>query len=284
MRRKRVSQATSAASSSKRSSAAGSRSMQTSVPAGAEPVGHQARVAARAEGAVHGGLAAARALSGRSARPPARVRASRVMSRRIAKALRHLLDVRVELPAARAPSGARPRPRGGPPRPPRPRPSRSPRARAAGRRSVTRPAASSSISKELPWKKRAQLAVLGAHRVQAGEGALDDLLVGLGRPDGHAGLRVLGENDVRRRTRRGTGPGCSAGSSRPASARSGPGMPSRPQRKSSDRSGGVGGAPPLRSVAGRHRTPLSPTLQHTFPPLPSDAAVGVGAAAADSAL
>src|SRR3954471_22404466 len=34
----------------------------------------------------------------------------------------------------------------------------------------------------------------------------------------------------------------------------------------SDRSGGVGGAPPLRSIAGRHPSPLSPTLQHP-PPL-----------------
>src|SRR5215211_5917654 len=33
----------------------------------------------------------------------------------------------------------------------------------------------------------------------------------------------------------------------------------------SDRSGGVGGAPPLRSIAGRHPSPLSPTLQHHFP-------------------
>src|SRR3954467_10951155 len=33
----------------------------------------------------------------------------------------------------------------------------------------------------------------------------------------------------------------------------------------SDRSGGGGGPPPLRSIAGRHPSPLSPTLQHRFP-------------------
>jgi hypothetical protein len=33
-----------------------------------------------------------------------------------------------------------------------------------------------------------------------------------------------------------------------------------------DRSGGVGGAPPLRSFAGRHRSPLCPTFQHPAPP------------------
>src|SRR3954470_21577931 len=39
-----------------------------------------------------------------------------------------------------------------------------------------------------------------------------------------------------------------------------------PERRGSelDRSGGVGGAPPLRSLC-RHCTPLSPTLQHISP-------------------
>jgi hypothetical protein len=39
-----------------------------------------------------------------------------------------------------------------------------------------------------------------------------------------------------------------------------------PRRKSSDRSGGVGGAPPLRSIRWPHSTPLLPTWQHDFPP------------------
>ena len=54
---KRVWHASSAASSSKRSAAAGSRSMQISAPVRAEPLGDRAGVAAAAEGAVDGGLA-----------------------------------------------------------------------------------------------------------------------------------------------------------------------------------------------------------------------------------
>ena len=53
---KRVSQATSAASSANAFSASGSRSMAISVPAGPEPVGDQARMAGRAERAVDGDL------------------------------------------------------------------------------------------------------------------------------------------------------------------------------------------------------------------------------------
>ena len=54
---KRVSQGTSAASSAKRSSAIGSRSMRDQRPRRAQAVGDEARVAAAAERAVDGDLA-----------------------------------------------------------------------------------------------------------------------------------------------------------------------------------------------------------------------------------
>ena len=54
---KRVWQATSAASSSKRSSATGRGRSPISVPVGADALGDQPRVAAAAEGAVDGDLA-----------------------------------------------------------------------------------------------------------------------------------------------------------------------------------------------------------------------------------
>ena len=57
---KRVRQATSAASSAKRSSATGSRSIGDEQSVGAEPVGHQARVPAAAERAVDRDLPGAR--------------------------------------------------------------------------------------------------------------------------------------------------------------------------------------------------------------------------------
>src|SRR5918998_2896797 len=107
MRRKRVSQATSAASSPKWRCAAGSRSMQTSVPPG------PSRSATRRAWppapnvqsiAVSPGWGAVRSINS-----PARTgTCTRLMSRRIAKALRHLPDLGVErlllgLPALPAP-------------------------------------------------------------------------------------------------------------------------------------------------------------------------------------
>ena len=127
----------------------------------AEPVGHQARVAA-----------ARRRCSPRRSRPrrgsvrsissPASTGTCvRVMSRRMAKALRHLLDLRRPGCAARPPTGRVPTPRGGPLRPRRRPPSRSRRAPRSGGGSVTRPAESSSMSNELPWKKRESLRCSG---------------------------------------------------------------------------------------------------------------------------
>src|ERR671923_700095 len=95
MRRKRVSQGTSRANSSKRSSGAGSGAMQTSVPAG------RSRSAIRRawppapkvqSTAVSPAVGAVRSISS----PASTGTCVRLMSRRIAKALGHLPDLRVE--------------------------------------------------------------------------------------------------------------------------------------------------------------------------------------------
>src|SRR5215213_6015455 len=192
MRRKRASQGASRASSSKRSSAAGSRSMQMSVPAG------PSRSASRRawppapkvqSTTVSPGAGAVRSISS----PASTGTCVRVMSRRMAKALRHLPDLRVErlllaLPALAAPDlevVAHPHhddllldPRVG-----------------HQRRGQGDPAGAVELDLErVALVEARELAVLRAHRVQPRERALDDRLVAAGRPDGHAGLRVLGEN------------------------------------------------------------------------------------------
>src|SRR3954464_3459869 len=95
MRRKRVSHATSPASSSKRASAAGSRSMQTSVPV--DPIRSATRRAWPPAPKVQSTTVSPRAGAVMSISSPARTGTwTGLMSRRIAKALRHLPDLRVE--------------------------------------------------------------------------------------------------------------------------------------------------------------------------------------------
>src|SRR5919107_4151795 len=95
MRRKRVSHATSLASSSKCSSASGSRSMHTSVPDG--PIRSAIRRAWPPAPKVQSTTVSPSAGAVSSMSSPARTgTCARVMSRRIAKSLRHLPDVRVE--------------------------------------------------------------------------------------------------------------------------------------------------------------------------------------------
>src|ERR687893_2138887 len=95
MRRKRVSQATSRARSSKCSSASGSRSMHTSVPDG--PIRSAIRRAWPPAPKVQSTTVSPGAGAVSSISSPARTgTCTRVMSRRIAKALRHLPDLRVE--------------------------------------------------------------------------------------------------------------------------------------------------------------------------------------------
>src|ERR671915_1230683 len=95
MRRKRVSQATSRASSSKRTSAAGSRSMHTSVPVG--PMRSATRRAWPPAPNVQSIAVSPGTGWVRSISSPARTgTCTRLMSRRIAKALGHLPDLGVE--------------------------------------------------------------------------------------------------------------------------------------------------------------------------------------------
>src|SRR3954449_9223622 len=107
MRMKRVSHGTSRAKASKRSSAAGSRSMQMSVPLGpmrsatsrAWPPSPKVRSMA-----VSRGLGPSRAINS-----PARTGTwVRVMSRRMAKALRDLDDLAIQLLLVGLPAGAVP--------------------------------------------------------------------------------------------------------------------------------------------------------------------------------
>src|SRR5918992_1381850 len=107
MRRKRVSQGTSRANSSKRSSAAGSRSMHTSVPAGPSrsAISRAWPPAPKVQStAISPAAGAVRSISSAASTGTC----VRVMSRRIAKAIGHLPDLGVEglllaLPALPAP-------------------------------------------------------------------------------------------------------------------------------------------------------------------------------------
>src|SRR5215210_6101842 len=192
MRRKRVSHATSRASSSKCSSATGSRSMQTSVPVG--PIRSAIRRAWPPAPKVQSTTLSPGAGAVSSISSPARTgTCTRFMSRRMAKALRHLPDLGVEsllllLPALLRPDlemvahahhddllldpGVR-----------------------EERRRQRHAAARVQLDLEgVALVEARQLAVLGPHRVQVAESALDDRLVRLGGPHRDAGLRVLCEN------------------------------------------------------------------------------------------
>src|SRR5215218_6838240 len=192
MRRKRVSHATSRASSSKCSSAAGSRSMQTSVPD--EPIRSAIRRAWPPAPKVQSITVSPVAGAVSSISSPARTgTCTRFMSRRMAKALRHLPDLRVQrllllLPALLRPHlevvahadhhdlllDARVREQ---------------------RRRERHAAARVQLDVEgVPLVEAREPAVVRTDRVQRAERAIDDGLVRLGGPDRHAGLGVLGEN------------------------------------------------------------------------------------------
>src|SRR5918992_4981294 len=107
MRRKRVWQGASRASSSKRSSAVGSRSMHTSVPVG--PSRSATRRAWPPAPKVQSTAISPAAGAVRSISSPASTgTCTRLMSRRIAKALRHLPDLGVEGLLLLLPALARP--------------------------------------------------------------------------------------------------------------------------------------------------------------------------------
>src|SRR5215204_438776 len=192
MRRKRVSQATSAASSSKRASAAGSRSMQTSVPV--DPSRSATKRAWPPAPKVQSTAVSPLAGAVRSISSPASTGTwTGVMSRRIAKALRHLPDCRVgglldRAPALRAPDlevipNAHDHDL-----------LLDPRVGEQRRRQGDAAARVQLDLEGVALVEAAQLAVLGAHRVQLPERALDDRLVRVGRPDRDTGLGILGEN------------------------------------------------------------------------------------------
>src|SRR5689334_19048096 len=104
MRMKRVSQATSRAKPSKRSSAAGSRSMQMSVPFG--PMRSATRRACPPSPKVQSIAVSPGRGSSRSISSPARTGTCvRVMSRRMAKALCDLDDLAIQVLLVRVPAG-----------------------------------------------------------------------------------------------------------------------------------------------------------------------------------
>src|SRR5918996_3553494 len=192
MRRKRVSHATSAANSSKRRSAAGSRSMQTSVPAGPRrsATSRAWPPAPKVQSiAVSPGAGAVRSISS-----PARTGMwTRLMSRRIAKALGHLPDLGVEGLLLGLPALPRPHLEVVP-HPDHHHLLLDARVREERRRKRHATARVEIELEGVPLEEARQLAVLRPHRVQPAERALDDRLVRLRGPDRDAGLGLLGEN------------------------------------------------------------------------------------------
>ena len=195
MRRKRVvARRPRARSSSKRSSAAGSRSMQIE-RAGRRRCGRRPGARGRPRRTCSRRRSRPGCGSSRSISSPARTGTCvRVMSRRMAKALRYLADLAIQRLADPSASGRGPRSPGGRRCRPRPRPSRSPRARAAaGRGSRGRP----SRARRPTSSRRSSARACGA-RVLTGlrleQGALGPRSNEVGRPDRDAGLERLGEN------------------------------------------------------------------------------------------
>src|SRR3954471_7817611 len=262
MRRKRVSQATSRASSSKCSSASGSRSMQTSVPVG--PIRSAIRRACPPAPKVQSITVSPAPGAVSSISSPARTgTCARVMSRRMAKPLRHLLDLRVEGLLLLLPALLRPHLEVVPHADHHDLllDARVPEQRGRQRHA---PARIELDGEGVALVEARDAPVVGADRVQCPERALDDLLVRVRGPNRHAGFGVLGKNGS-------TGEG-----------RAEPGRDAEPvlrvqrvlevttkcQRScpgNSDRSGGVGGAPPLRSIGDAtvpHYLPLCNTIPH----------------------
>src|ERR671921_1461420 len=192
MRRKRVSHATSLASSSKCSSASGSRSMHTSVPEG--PIRSAIRRAWPPAPKVQSTTVSpgAGAVSSMSS-PASTGTCARVMSRRIAKALRHLPDLRVEGALLLLPALLRPD------------------LEVVAHTDHHDLLLDAGVLEER-WRQRhaparveldvegvaleeaREPAIVRPHRVERAERALDDRLVRLGGPDRDAGFEVLREN------------------------------------------------------------------------------------------
>src|SRR5919109_2158957 len=199
MRRKRVSHGTSPANSSKRSWAAGSRSIHTSIPAG--PSRSATSRAWPPAPNVQSTAVSPAAGAARSINSPASTGTCvRVMSRRIAKPLRHLPDLGVQSLLLALPALA----------PPDLQVVSHPDhhdlllypCMPEQRRGKGHPAGPVQLDLEgVALVEARELPVLRSHWVQSVERAFDDRLVGVGRPHRHTGLGVLGENHSAREGR-----------------------------------------------------------------------------------
>src|SRR4051795_11251629 len=192
MRMKRVSQLTSRAKLSKRSSAAGSRSMQMSVPLG--PIRSATSRACPPSPKVQSMAVSPGRGSSRSISSPARTGTCvRVMSRRMAKALRDLDDLAIQVLLIRLPAGAIPHldvvevaDHDHVLLDPRVLEQRLAQRHATGRIEVDVPRVPREVAREA--------AALLADGVEVAEEALRPLLERGRRPDRDAGLERLGEN------------------------------------------------------------------------------------------
>src|SRR3954470_4619581 len=193
MRMKRVSHATSREKLSKRSSAAGSRSMQMSVPLG--PIRSATSRACPPSPKVQSMAVAPGRGSSRSISSPARTGTCvRVMSRRMAKALRDLDDLAIQVLLVRLPAAAIPHldvvevaDHDDLFLDPRVLEQRLAERDAAGRVEVDIPRVAREVAREA--------AALLADRVEVAEEALRPLLECRRRPDRDAGLERLRENN-----------------------------------------------------------------------------------------
>src|SRR3954452_13269099 len=189
---KRVSHATSRAKPSKRSSAAGSRSMQMRVPPG--PIRSATSRAWPPSPNVQSMAVSPGRGSSRSISSPARTGTCvRVMSRRMAKALRDLDDLAIQVLLVRLPAAAIPHldvvevaDHDDLFLDPRVLEQRLAERDAAGRVEVDIPRVAREVAREA--------AALLADRVEVAEEALRPLLECRRRPDRDAGLERLGEN------------------------------------------------------------------------------------------
>src|SRR3954465_6673482 len=192
MRRKRVSHWTSREKASKRSSAAGSRSTQISVPSG--PIGAATSRAWPPSPKVQSIAVSPGCGSSRSMSSPARTgTCARVMSRRMAKALRDPDDLAIQALLVLLPAGAVPdldvvevADHDDLLRDARMLEQRRGECHPAGRVELDVERVAREIAREG--------APLAAHRVQVAEEALGPCLEGVRGPDGHAGLERLREN------------------------------------------------------------------------------------------
>src|SRR4051812_42481993 len=280
MRMKRVSHGTSRAKASKRSSAAGSRSMQISVPAG--PMRSATSRAWPPSPKVQSMAVSPGRGSSRSISSPARTGTwVRVMSRRMAKALRDLDDLAIQFLLVRVPAGAVPdldvvqvAHHHDLLLDPRVLEQLLPERHATGRVELHVPGVPREVAREA--------AALLGDRIEVAEEAVGEGLEGLRRPDRHAGLERLRENhSVGER-------GAELGGhvqpllcvervvELPAEGQCVLRLPYpfRSEVSCGPRwRSGRSPATPVRSRC-RHSTPLRPTLQHICPLFPSERVEG----------